>query len=187
MPPLAPAVTSPLTPGTYNDALQSNNTAACQSCGTGLTTSQPGADSFGDCNVCVAGYGGSTCSLCGGVAGATYGPAGQDNKANCTTCPTMATGFSFDYTGTNQPFTPASVARSGADSPADCLAEFAQIEDSAWYLGGAVALTNVTDVAVVDFDTCVAHCKGDAACQYVQFDYDTIDVPCTKKVNVAGR
>jgi hypothetical protein len=99
----------------------------------------------------------------------------------------MSTGFSFDYAGTNQAFTPASVARSLADSAADCLAEFAQIEDSAWYLGGTASMTNVTDVDVTDFETCVAHCKADGNCQYVTYDYDAVDIKCTKKVKVAGR
>jgi hypothetical protein len=49
----------------------------------------------------------------------------------------MSSGFSFDYQAQNQNFTPTVVARSGAESAADCLAEFAQINDAAWYMGGA--------------------------------------------------
>lgn len=84
----------------------------------------------------------------------------------------MSSGFSFDWAGTPQPFTPAPVARTGAASPADCLAEFAQIVDAAWYMGGAVSLTNATDSATT-FDACVAACKASATCQYATFDYDS--------------
>jgi hypothetical protein len=89
----------------------------------------------------------------------------------------MISGFSFDYLGTNFNFTPDTVARTGADSPADCLAEFAQIADLAWYLGGSVDMANVTGANT--FAACVGDCKADASCQYVTFDYDTSN--CTKK------
>jgi len=86
----------------------------------------------------------------------------------------MVTGFSFDYLGQNMNFTPAAVARNLADSPADCLAEFAQIADAAWQMGGGVTLINATNVdGVTTFSGCVANCKADANCQYITFDYET--------------
>jgi hypothetical protein len=91
----------------------------------------------------------------------------------------MVTGFSFDYLTTNYNFTPASVARASAGSPADCLAEFAQIVDTAWYLGGAVAMTNVTGATT--FPACVTNCKADPNCQYITFDYETS--ACSKKTS----
>jgi hypothetical protein len=95
----------------------------------------------------------------------------------------MSTGFSFDFQATNQAFTPASVARSLADSAADCLAEFAQIEDSAWYLGGNATLTTVSGANT--FADCVAACTG--TCQYITFDYDAAaGSKCFKKDTVAG-
>ena len=95
----------------------------------------------------------------------------------------MATGFSFDYLAQNKNFTPAAVARTGAESPADCLAEFAQIADAAWQMGGSIVLPNVTGVTT--FDACVADCKGDANCQYITFDYDATPNVCYKKSVVA--
>jgi len=98
----------------------------------------------------------------------------------------MVTGFSFDYLGQNQNFTPAAVARSLADSPADCLAEFAQIADAAWQMGGdASLLTNVTAASGVNtFSGCVANCKDDDTCQYITFDYEAS--MCYKKSVIAG-
>jgi len=82
----------------------------------------------------------------------------------------MVTGFSFDYLGQNQNFTPAAVARNLADSPADCLAEFAQIADAAWQMGGGVSMTPVAGVS--SFADCVTACKNEANCQYITYDYD---------------
>jgi hypothetical protein len=88
----------------------------------------------------------------------------------------MSTGFSFDYMG-NKNFTPAAVARLGAESAADCLAEFAQMVDAAWYLNGAVALAK--DTSATTFDLCVKSCKDDDSCQFITYDYDTNE--CFKK------
>jgi hypothetical protein len=90
----------------------------------------------------------------------------------------MAGGFFFSYQGANQPFTPAAVAMAGADSPGHCLAEFGQLADGAWYLGGAAEMVNVS--AAATFAACVADCRTDAACQYITFDYDA--ATCWKKV-----
>jgi hypothetical protein len=93
----------------------------------------------------------------------------------------MAVGFSFDFEGTNQLFKPISVARTGASSGADCLAQFAQIEDLAWYLP-ATGLTAVASATT--FDACALACTGD--CQFVTFDYAAIAAErCQKKVNTA--
>jgi hypothetical protein len=122
--------------------------------------------------VCSVGYGDDgTCSQqCGGAA-ATYGPAGRNAAEDnaCEACPTMSVGFSFDFLAVNQPFTPAAVARVGAASAADCLAEFAQIEDAAWTMAGATL--NITDRAST-FAACVADCKSNADCQFVTFNYN---------------
>jgi hypothetical protein len=90
----------------------------------------------------------------------------------------MSTGFSFDFMG-NKNFTPAAVARTGADSAADCLAEFAQVVDAAWYLHGSATLANITDTAA-SFDACVSACKDDDSCQFITYDYDSNQ--CFKKV-----
>jgi hypothetical protein len=95
----------------------------------------------------------------------------------------MTSGFSFDWAGTAQPFTPAPVARTGAASPADCLAEFAQIVDSAWYMAGTAAMDVVSSAAT--FADCTAACTGD--CMYVTFDYDAAaGSKCSKKMAVTG-
>jgi hypothetical protein len=94
----------------------------------------------------------------------------------------MTSGFSFDYMADNKNFTPAVVARTGAESAADCLAEFAQIVDAAWYMGGAATLTDVSSATTLQ--ACVDDCKGDSTCQYITYDYASTGVKCQKKVAV---
>jgi hypothetical protein len=91
----------------------------------------------------------------------------------------MAQGFFFDYLAVNRPFKPAVVVRPGATTSSDCLAEFSQIDDAAWFLGDITPGQGLTAVAVsgadVDakFDSCVAACKANALCQFLTFDYPT--------------
>lgn len=176
--------------GTYNDMLRANRTAPCTQCPTGLSTAQTGGLSIADCNTCAVGYGGSGGSdtacdtVCGGPLGAgAYGPPARPAGTPCVSCPEQVTGFSFDYLAVNRLFRPAAVAREQAGSPADCLNEFAQIVDAAWYMGGVVQLTDVP--GNVTFDACVGNCKADANCQYITYDYDASN--CTKKVAGTGR
>lgn len=123
--------------GTFNAALRSDSTTPCDTCGLGYSTSSPGATHASSCDICLPGYGdasprGNDCSTqCGGDAGATYGPAGRDASAHgCFRCGAH-TGFSFDVLAKNQLYKPEIVARLGASSSADCLSEFAQVQDNA--------------------------------------------------------
>jgi hypothetical protein len=94
----------------------------------------------------------------------------------------MSVGFSFDYKGVNKLFKPNSVARIGASSGADCLAQFAQIEDLAWYLPATTpGIVTITE-GITTFDDCAAACVGD--CQFFTFNYDATD--CKIKNNVAA-
>jgi len=159
--------------------LRSNATAPCTPCPDHLTTSQTGGLSLDDCNMCKAGYGGEDCATqCGGSSGnATYGPAGRSKGTECLPCPVVKLGYFFDFQAVNQGFAPAVVARVSARSLADCLAEFAQVDDLAWFMGGSVAMA---PVEANSFEACVEDCKADAACQYLTFDYKTRR--CSKKV-----
>lgn len=158
--------------GTFNAELQPNKTAPCSPCPQGRSTFQTGAISTDDCSVCAPGYGGAGCWLrCGGGSGvnATFGGTGREVGSDCQTCPAITTGFSFfDSSGDNK-FMPAVVSRVGAESSAECLAEFAQIGDGSWYMGGSVAMTSVANVT--NFESCVETCRIDANCQYITFDY----------------
>jgi hypothetical protein len=90
-------------------------------------------------------------------------------------CPPIEKGYFFDYDGTKM-FKPAVVSRLGAESLGDCLAEFAQVGDTAWYMGGDVTMTPVL-VSDGDIDLqfldCVSKCTAAAKCQYITFDYTT--------------
>lgn len=176
---------SPDSTGTYNALLRADTTTACTACNTGLSTSTTGGRDSSACDVCATGYGEAACGQqCGGDFGANFGVAGREKDSSCDACPVMATGFSFDYLAVNQNFTPSVVARAGADSPADCLAEFAQISDSAWYMGGSAAMEAVS--AASSFDTCVAACKAEDSCQYITFDYDTSACSMMKATSQSG-
>lgn len=187
--------------GTYNDVLRSSTTAACTSCGEGYTTSGTGSLSSTECSMCLPGYGDeptttsnnpSCGSKCGGAAGATFGPVGREASTEgrkCLACP-ISTGFSFDYLAQNQLFVPETVARLGADSSADCLAEYAQIVDDVWFLGGDAALTTVETIGngttnITTVVECTEACSEDADCMFVTFSYD--GQVCQKKVAEAGR
>lgn len=44
------------------------------------------------------------------------------------------TGFSFSWASSNDIYAPGTVAPIGADAPQDCLAEFGQLMDGAWWV-----------------------------------------------------
>lgn len=168
--------------GTYNNATQSNLTAPCTTCPTGLTTSGTGSNRADQCNLCSAGYGGTDCATQCGGASATYGPAGSDAGTNCTTCPAMTQGFAFDYRGTSVDYAPGSIARSGASTASDCLAEFAQIVDVAWWLNSTA--TPAASAAAADMTACAATCMG--SCMFVTLDYESGGSNCTTYTGGAG-
>jgi hypothetical protein len=121
--------------GTYNSEIRTTKTAPCEICPEGRSTFQTGGKSINDCSICVAGYGGDGCATkCGGGRGvnATYGGAGRE-ETDCTVCAPISSGFTFYYRGQQSAFTPEVVSRVGAQSQGDCLAEFAQLADAAWF------------------------------------------------------
>lgn len=60
-------------------------------------------------------------------------------------------------------------ARIGADNAADCLAQYAQIVDGAWYLPVMTTDGYTTTPNVASFADCVALCTS--GCQFVTYDY----------------
>jgi hypothetical protein len=114
-------------PGTYNDVVRNDTSSPCKRCPTGTTTVLDGADSIEDCTACAPGYGGPNCATpCGGSV-ATYGPAGRFLGAECTPCSAAKVGYSYNWNGGMDSFAPTPVARLGASSGYDCLAEFVQV------------------------------------------------------------
>lgn len=88
----------------------------------------------------------------------------------CTQCSWSSTGFSFSWNGGNDLFVAQAVSPIGADSSFDCVAEFAQLSDSAWYIptAGNTAM-NVTE-GVASFANCVALCV-EPDCEYATYNY----------------
>jgi hypothetical protein len=88
----------------------------------------------------------------------------------CRSCSFASTGFSFSWQLNNDLFSADAVAPLGADSPYDCVSEFSQIADGAWYLPttGNSAMNVTANVST--FAACVALCV-EPDCQYVTYDY----------------
>lgn len=88
----------------------------------------------------------------------------------CTSCSFASTGFSFSWQLNNDLFSAEAVSPLGADSPYDCVSEFSQIADGAWYLPttGNSAMNVTANVST--FAECVALCV-EPDCQYVTYDY----------------
>lgn len=177
-------MTSFASAGTYNDKQRPDRTSPCTACPEGRSTFLAGSVSINDCSICAAGYGGAECSQrCGGGRGAnaTFGAAGRSVGSDCAACPAALNAFSFFHRSSHSRFTPDVVSRVGAESSSNCLAEFAQIADAAWSMGGAIALNHVPDIR--SFDDCVDSCKSSAGCQYVTYDYEaTAGDGCFRKL-----
>lgn len=82
----------------------------------------------------------------------------------------------------NDAYAPGVVSRRGAVSPIDCLSEYAQMVDSAYYLqvSSDEGVTNHTNVP--NFAACVDLCTA-AQCQLVTYDY--ISRECFVRVSQA--
>ena len=96
----------------------------------------------------------------------------------------MTIGFSFYANGANQLYSPGSVTPEGADSPAHCVAKYAQIAEMAWSVGGEVNMT-IQD-GITNFTGCVDACTADATCQYITYDYNSANSPCQIKTTTQG-
>jgi len=63
------------------------------------------------------------------------------------------------------------VSRQGASSAIDCVSEFNQYQDGAWFLPvQSDVATNITS-GVLKFADCVALCPAASDCQFVTYDY----------------
>jgi hypothetical protein len=161
--------------GTYNDAVGAKASSPCTPCPNGTTTAADGATSAADCRLCVSGYGGIGCGTrCGGVgAAASYGPPGRAVGSPCVSCSNggVTIGYSFSWNLQNDLFMPQTVSRSAASGPVDCLSEYSQLKDGAWFLPlSRTEGTNVT-AGVPTFADCVAVCSSDKECQLLTYDY----------------
>jgi hypothetical protein len=70
------------------------------------------------------------------------------------------------------PCTPPLAAPAGAQLSLDCLAEFAQIVEDAWWLPTTDNSSTVITPGVSTFEECVAQCNASVACQYATYDYE---------------
>jgi hypothetical protein len=86
-------------------------------------------------------------------------------------------GYSFDWQKSNDVFVPRIVSKTGATSSADCLSEFGQLIDGAFYLPLASDAATVVTPGIMAFADCVALCLPDSRCQLVTYNY--VEKTCT--------
>lgn len=141
--------------------------------------------------VCSPGWGGLHCAdKCGGSGiNATYGTAGREMYEGvptpCTPCSAdgRTATYSFLWNIGVDTFTPKTVSRIGAATPIECLSEYSQVADGAYFLplSSNEGVTTVTGVA--SFADCIAECDK-RACQLVTYAYRTQE--CFVRVSQAA-
>ena len=130
----------------------------CTQCTGSWSTATIGATSVTQCTVCVAGYGGASCTQC---ATNSYSPA---NSATCTTCPDGL-------------YSLAMVSRAGSVAETDCIERMGAVAGGYDYIyanGDALTITSGGSTAVVDATAanvglCAAACNSNAACMYFYY------------------
>lgn len=125
--------------------------------------------------MCVGGYGGDLCAAtCGGTNGATYGPPGRALNSSCEACATQTTGYHFEWNLGDDLFQAPAIAKPSANSSTDCVAQFGQLQDGAWYLP-LQSEKNVTKTTESNFAACAARCTENSPtgspCQFATYDY----------------
>jgi hypothetical protein len=70
----------------------------------------------------------------------------------------------------NEVYGPTALAKAGASGPTDCVAEFAQLADGAWWLP-LTANAGVELSSQASFADCVQQCRSQSDCQLVTYDY----------------
>ena len=71
----------------------------------------------------------------------------------------------------NDVFVPKTISRDGASTSVDCVAEFGQYQDGAWYLPLQSDIATNVSSDVQSFAECVALCPASSDCQFVIYDY----------------
>lgn len=62
------------------------------------------------------------------------GTAGREINSSCTACTTQSTGYSFSWNLANDWFASPALAKSLAADNTECIAQYSQLIDGAWYL-----------------------------------------------------
>jgi hypothetical protein len=75
-------------------------------------------------------------------------------------------GFTFNYNSSSNNYNPDPIARSGAESSADCLSSYAQLAQGNWFMGGNATLING---GASTWAGCVTACSE--TCAFLTFDY----------------
>jgi hypothetical protein len=133
-----------------------------------------GGASLAACDLCAAGYGNiaqnTTCASC---QDGYYGSS--DRKDNtCTKCPGGRT-FSYDYSGVDDIFTPQTTSKPFSTSQADCVADFSQTVEGAFYLDLQEGAGFATIAGRENLQSCVQECRDNANCTAATFDYASLE------------
>uniref|UniRef100_A0A383VHJ0 Tyrosine-protein kinase ephrin type A/B receptor-like domain-containing protein n=1 Tax=Tetradesmus obliquus TaxID=3088 RepID=A0A383VHJ0_TETOB len=125
--------------GTYSTGdTPASQEPSCTPCPEGSTTFDAGAKSLQECSKCAAGYGrASETAACTRCDSGTYNPeAGRMlTDSRCLRCPVNRV-WEYDWpsAGASTVFVPQAVSRPGAQNLADCLTDFSQTFDGAFFL-----------------------------------------------------
>lgn len=124
--------------------------------------------------MCAPGYGqialNTTCNSC---QDGYYGPSDRKDS-KCLRCPSGRS-FSYDYQGVDDIFTPQITSKPYSDSQADCVADFSQTVEGAFYLDlqAGAGFTQVTGKE--NLQSCVQDCRESATCLAATFDYASLE------------
>jgi hypothetical protein len=109
----------------------------------------------------------------------------------CTKCPGGRT-FSYDWQGEDDIFTPQTTSKPFSSSQADCVADFSQTVEGAFFMD--LTLSDGLGMSKVagreNLQSCVQTCREDAKCIAATFDYSSLEcwnwVPESKESFVAN-
>ncbi|WIA29465.1 hypothetical protein OEZ86_011966 [Tetradesmus obliquus] len=177
----------------YYQPPQVNIGTACQACPPSLTTRTVSGASEDACDLCAAGWGtialNTTCKSC---QDGYYGDADRKDGA-CTKCP-GGRSFSYDWQGVDDIFKPQTTSKPLSSSQADCVADFSQTVEGAFYLDLQFALGASPELLLVggreNLQSCVQECREEAKCAAATFDYESLKCwswqPATQESFVAN-
>eukprot|EP00775_Hariotina_reticulata_P009696 gene9696-9855_t len=151
----------------------------CQACPANTWSLEPGAFSTAACSLCAPGFGkataADTCTPCGS---GTYGSAAR-STIGCEACLEATRKFTYAWPSDNvDTYSPAVTSPPYAKGLEDCLADFSQIVNGAFYLDlvdTASVYEPTADItnggAILNLQTCVAACATLSTCAAATFDY----------------
>uniref|UniRef100_A0A383VIT8 Apple domain-containing protein n=1 Tax=Tetradesmus obliquus TaxID=3088 RepID=A0A383VIT8_TETOB len=154
----------------------------CTACPEGTTTPAAGATSPSQCSLCGPGYGGPDKFSCTKCSGGFFQPADTSQQIltgsmQCMLCPT-GRAFSYSYTPElpADVYYPPATSVIGASSSEQCLSDFAQTVDGAFFLELRLNEEYAAlgaNTSVYTLRECIQACREQGACAAATFNYES--------------